>query len=41
MGKEIFSIKEAANYIGISLSTLYRWENFLLISEQLGCTDAI
>lgn len=26
MEKETFSIKEAANYIGVSLSTLYRWE---------------
>lgn len=27
MVKEIFSIQEAASYIGVSLSTLYRWEN--------------
>lgn len=26
MVKENFSIQEAASYIGVSLSTLYRWE---------------
>ncbi len=26
MVKEILSIQEAASYIGVSLSTLYRWE---------------